>query len=74
MPQMGQLPGASRTISGCIGQVYFIVGLLALALAGSAVLQPVRAASAAPTNSIIIIEFILVIVLSFVFFFVSPST
>jgi len=23
MPQMGQLPGASRTISGCIGQVHF---------------------------------------------------
>ena len=22
MPQIGQLPGASRTISGCIGQVY----------------------------------------------------
>lgn len=22
IPQMGQLPGASRTISGCIGQVY----------------------------------------------------
>ena len=22
MPQMGQLPGASRTISGCMGQVY----------------------------------------------------
>jgi hypothetical protein len=23
MPQIGQLPAASRTISGCIGQVYF---------------------------------------------------
>ena len=22
MPQIGQLPGSSRTISGCIGQVY----------------------------------------------------
>jgi hypothetical protein len=22
MPQIGQLPGAARTISGCIGQVY----------------------------------------------------
>ena len=24
MPQIGQLPGASRMISGCIGQVYFV--------------------------------------------------
>src|SRR5512144_2524934 len=24
MPQMGQLPGASRTISGCIGQVHSV--------------------------------------------------
>ena len=23
MPQIGQLPGASRTICGCIGQVYW---------------------------------------------------
>ena len=66
MPQMGQLPGASRTISGCIGQVYFMVGLLAVA--GSAVLQPVRAAKAAPTNSASIIVFILFMVLSFVAF------
>jgi hypothetical protein len=28
MPQIGQLPGASRTISGCIGQVHsvFVTG------------------------------------------------
>src|SRR6266850_7376863 len=64
MPQMGQLPGASRTISGCIGQVYFFVGLLAVA--GSAVWQPVRTAKAAPGNSIIIVAFILFIIISFV--------
>ena len=27
MPQMGQLPGPSRTISACIGQVYCVLGL-----------------------------------------------
>jgi hypothetical protein len=26
MPQIGQLPGSSRTISGCIGQVYCVPG------------------------------------------------
>src|SRR2546421_215001 len=26
MPQIGQVPGASRTTSGCIGQVYSIFG------------------------------------------------
>jgi hypothetical protein len=27
MPQIGHAPGASRTISGCIGQVYSIASL-----------------------------------------------
>ena len=71
MPQMGQLPGACRTISGCIGQVYLIAWLLAVA--GPAVLQPVREAMAAPNNRVIIIQLILFMVSSFVVLFVSPS-
>ena len=37
IPQIGQSPGPSRTISGCIGQVYFVPGgtLSTGALAGS---------------------------------------
>ena len=66
MPHLGQLPGASRTISGCIGQVYFIVW--PLAATGWAVLQPVRVERAATSNNAIIIQFILFIVLSFVVF------
>jgi len=33
MPQMGHTPGESRTISGCMGQVYFVP---AIALGGAA--------------------------------------
>ena len=44
--------------------MYFSVGLLAVA--GSAVWQPVRTAKAAPGNSIIILAFILFIIISFV--------
>ena len=67
MPQMGQLPGASRTISGCIGQVYFIAWLPVVA--GSDVLQPVSADRATPSNSVITVQFILFIVLSLVVYF-----
>src|SRR5581483_623259 len=35
IPQMGQLPGASRTISGCIGQVHSVLGRGAAGKAGS---------------------------------------
>src|ERR1035437_2504860 len=35
MPQMGQEPGASRTISGCIGQVYSVPFVSGLTVAGS---------------------------------------
>jgi hypothetical protein len=44
MPQIGQLPGAARTISGCIGHVYFLpdgsIAAVALALeSGDAALE-----------------------------------
>jgi hypothetical protein len=51
MPQMGQLPGVSRTTSGCIGQVYFTVWLPLAA--NSDVLQPVKAGITAPSTSVI---------------------
>ena len=34
MPQIGQLPGASRTICGCIGQVHSTSPVLAAATSG----------------------------------------
>ncbi len=35
MPQIGQSPGASRTISGCIGQVYSVLSMGSAAMEGS---------------------------------------
>src|SRR5687767_7156289 len=35
MPQIGQLPGASRTISGCIGQVHSVFVAGAVTISGS---------------------------------------
>ena len=35
MPQIGQLPGASRTISGCIGQVHSVLVAGAAGTVGS---------------------------------------
>jgi len=36
MPQMGQCPGPSRTISGCIGQVYSTFAAAAAAIGAAA--------------------------------------
>jgi hypothetical protein len=51
LPHIGQLPGVSRTISECIGQLYLTVR--SLLLTDSDVLQPVKAGIATPSTSVI---------------------
>ena len=78
MPQMGQLPGAFFTTSGCMVQVYLTAAALVVAGATGAVgaagllsLQPVWLTSAAASNNVIMSQLDLFMEFTFDWFYVT---